>query len=312
MSSLFPRNACIPKTYPRYLLLAAVTFCALPCASLKAANLYWDSNGATAGAGATPNGTWGVNSFWNTAAAGTAGTFSTGMTQADDGYFSAGTDAINAYTVTVNGTQAAGNLFFQEGTPTLTGGTIALGAAKTLTAVATLNGTATIASALTVNSTAGNTTLTLTANDGAAATDLLITGPISATSANTYQLRFSGAGNARIEGAISGHGGTLGASTWNGTVTIAGNQNLGSSKVDLTYAGNKLVMGNSTSDVQSSVRSRPPASPSECWERTTPPNPAFSSSLAATPPSPARPPRSSSTAPAARSSAEPPATAPSP
>ena len=239
------------KTSPQYLLLAAVTFCALPCAPLKAASLYWDSNGATIGAGATPNGTWGVDSFWNTTAAGTAGTFSTGMTQADEGWFSAGTDAVNAYTVTVNGTQAVGNLYFQRGTPTLTGGTIALGAAKTLTASATLNGTATIASSLTVNTTAAATTLSLTVNDGAAATDLLVSGPISATSVNTYQLRFSGAGNARIQGAISGHGGTLGTSAWNGTVTIAGNQNLGSSGVSLTSAGNKLIMGDSTSDVQS-------------------------------------------------------------
>jgi autotransporter-associated beta strand protein len=232
------------------LTLIATSLCVFAWTPLHAVDLYWDSNGTTAGAGATPNGTWGVNSFWNTTAAGTAGTFSTGMTQADQGFFSAGTDAINPYTVTVSGTQATGNLQFQEGTPTLTGGTIALGAAKTLTAAATLNGTATIASALTVNTTAA-TTLRLTANDGPAATDLLITGPISATSANTYQLRFEGAGNTRIEGAISGHGGTLGSSGWTGTVTISGNQDLGSSQVNLTIAGNKLVMGDTTSDVQS-------------------------------------------------------------
>jgi hypothetical protein len=31
-----------------------------------ATNLYWDSNSTTAGAGATPTGTWGTSNFWNT------------------------------------------------------------------------------------------------------------------------------------------------------------------------------------------------------------------------------------------------------
>src|SRR5688500_12166667 len=36
--------------------------------------LYWDSNGNTAGAGLFPNGTWGTDNFWTTAADGTAPT----------------------------------------------------------------------------------------------------------------------------------------------------------------------------------------------------------------------------------------------
>jgi autotransporter-associated beta strand protein len=233
--------------------LLVTSLCAIAWTPLHAVDLYWDGNGNTAGAGATPNGTWGVDSFWNTTPAGTAGTFSTGMTTADVGFFSAGSDAINPFTVTVSGTQASGNLTFQEGTPTLTGGTIALGANKSLTAVTTLNGTATIASALTVDTTAGGTnTLALAANNGAGATDLLIAGPISATSANIYQLRLSGAGNGRIEGAISGHGGLItGLGTWSGNWTIAGNQPLGSTGFTLSAADNKLIMGDSLSDVQS-------------------------------------------------------------
>jgi autotransporter-associated beta strand protein len=239
----------------KYLLaiLAIAGFTAALAPTAHSANLYWDSNGITAGAGATPNGTWGTDSFWNTSSGGTSGTFTTGMNASDNGFFSAGTDAVNPYTVTVNGTQASGDLTFQEGTPTLTGGTIALGATKTITASTTLNGTATIASAMTVDTTGTNTTLTFTANDGpAAATDLLIKGGISASGPNTYQLRFTGAGNTRIEGAISNHGAFIGSSSWTGTVTIAGNQTLGASTgITLNVANNKLVMGDTTSDVQS-------------------------------------------------------------
>ena len=32
--------------------------------------LYWDDNGTTTGTTATPNGTWGVDNFWNATQAG--------------------------------------------------------------------------------------------------------------------------------------------------------------------------------------------------------------------------------------------------
>lgn len=222
---------------------------------LHAVSYYWDSNGPTEGAGNTPDGTWGVDAYLSTGAGsttGTSSTFATTMTEADTLIFSAGTDAVNPYTVTVSETQTSGWLTFNNGTPTLTGGTIAMGASKTITAGTTLNGTATIESAMTINTTAGGTTtFNLTANDGAAATDLALKGGISATTpANVYQIRLGGAGNGRIEGAISNHGGSL-AGGWSGTWTIAGNQNLGSTIVSLTSANNKLVMGDSTSDLQS-------------------------------------------------------------
>jgi hypothetical protein len=98
----------------------------------------------------------------------------------------------------------------------------------------------------------------LTANNGAGEVDLLITGAISNNSAaNTYSLRLGGAGNGRIESALSSanatHGGSIAAiaSTWTGTWTIAGNQSLGSTAVNLTANDNKLVMGDGVSDTQS-------------------------------------------------------------
>jgi len=83
---------------------------------------YWDSNGATAGAGFTPTGTWGTDNFWSTAADGTLAT--AGWTDNATAVFSAGGDAWDTFTVTVNGTQNVGSLSFEEGTPTLDGGTL--------------------------------------------------------------------------------------------------------------------------------------------------------------------------------------------
>jgi hypothetical protein len=53
-------------------ILAIAGFTAALTPTAHSANLYWDSNGSTAGAGATPTGTWGTNSFWNTTNNGTS------------------------------------------------------------------------------------------------------------------------------------------------------------------------------------------------------------------------------------------------
>ena len=50
---------------------SAATTLAIPRIS-RATLLYWDSNGATVGAGATPTGNWGTSNFWSTSSAGTA------------------------------------------------------------------------------------------------------------------------------------------------------------------------------------------------------------------------------------------------
>lgn len=85
--------------------------------------LYWDANGAVAGAGGpTPTGTWGVDTFWGGIA---DGTDATAAWQAGaDAIFSAGSDATGAFTVTVDGTQEIGALVFEEGQVTLSGGTL--------------------------------------------------------------------------------------------------------------------------------------------------------------------------------------------
>ena len=87
---------------------------------------YWDINGSTSGAGGTaPGGTWNSSTKnWSSSSAGTAAT--TAWTSGNLAVFSAGTDAIGSYTVTVSGTQTASSLIVEEGRPTFTAGAITL------------------------------------------------------------------------------------------------------------------------------------------------------------------------------------------
>jgi autotransporter-associated beta strand protein len=94
---------------------------------LPAVTLYWDTNGTTTGAGATPTGTWSTtnvaaNRRWNSNVNGTAATAA--WTSGSDAVFSAGTDAINAYTVTLSGTVNVSSVTIEEGTPTFTSSAI--------------------------------------------------------------------------------------------------------------------------------------------------------------------------------------------
>ncbi|HVU18689.1 MAG TPA: autotransporter-associated beta strand repeat-containing protein [Candidatus Didemnitutus sp.] len=105
----------------------AVVWAILGLASLTAqTTVYWDTNNGTAGAGSTPTGTWSTsnsNKNWTTNSAGTSNSLAT-WTNGNNAVFSAGTDAVNAYTVTVSGTVSVSGITIEEGTPTFTGGTI--------------------------------------------------------------------------------------------------------------------------------------------------------------------------------------------
>lgn len=121
-------------------ILASATLAVLgsPCA--LAQNLSWDANGSALGSGDTPTGTWGVDPFWNTTGNGdvTEPTNNT-TTLNNDLFFCAGTDAINPYTITVIGTQYARSISFQDGTATLSGGSIILSTGGGLTVNSTAN-----------------------------------------------------------------------------------------------------------------------------------------------------------------------------
>jgi len=99
----------------------------------RAATLYWDENSTTAGAGATPTGTWGVDNAWNTDPLGTGtGTFQITTASTDNLQFVAGpaaTSGNNAYVITVSGSQAANSItVLSPGNATFSSGTIFLGA----------------------------------------------------------------------------------------------------------------------------------------------------------------------------------------
>src|SRR5437588_548836 len=78
--------------------------------------LYWDLNGATANSGSSsPSGTWDTSSLnWTTSAGGTLATVAWNDAVTNNARFSAGTDAVGAYTVTLSGTRTVGQLFINN------------------------------------------------------------------------------------------------------------------------------------------------------------------------------------------------------
>ncbi len=113
--------------------------------------VYWDTNDTTAGAGNPASGTWDSSlTRWNPTADGTAATVA--WPPGSVAVFAADSDATDPYTVTVSGTQDFSGLKFENGTPTLTGGTLRM----TSDSFAQLNPglSATIASAITDDGTA--------------------------------------------------------------------------------------------------------------------------------------------------------------
>lgn len=263
-----------PKVHNRF-LLSALTLAGFTVAmpSAFATNYYWDTDGATAGAGggSTPSGTWsGGGTTWSTSSAGTVAGAAVTTGAADDLFLSAGTTATGAYTITLTTGQNAKSLTFEEGSVTIsgTGGIITFGAGGgginvigAASATIGNNTTAKLAGSvgltklgvgtLTLNGTATNTfTGALNVNAGsvvldfsniAASTNLL-------TASNT--LAFSG-GNLSIKGkATSTTTQTLGAVTVNaGGGTLLVNPNGGTSTtlalgtLASTAAGGSLTLG---------------------------------------------------------------------
>jgi autotransporter-associated beta strand protein len=112
------------------LILAALVAAVAPI-SLSAADVYWDGNSIDPGAGDTPGGSWTGSGFWSTDP---LGEMPTGpWTNGDTAIFSAGMDAVTAFTVTGSGTSTspgatAAGVVIEEGTVTFSGGTLGIGA----------------------------------------------------------------------------------------------------------------------------------------------------------------------------------------
>lgn len=116
------------------------------------AQLYWDTNGATAGAGEVANGTWGgTNANWSTSPDGDEPTDV--YVPGSPVVFAAGSDLVSAV-ITLSGNQSASSLTFTQGTVSISGGTITGMAAITVAdgTTATMGaGTYTAGHMLTVN-----------------------------------------------------------------------------------------------------------------------------------------------------------------
>ena len=93
-------------------------------ANSHAQTLYWDTNGATDGSG-NAAGTWDVGATSNWSADSTGLSASTTWADGNAAIFSAGTDGVGAWNVTVSGTVAPTSITFaQNGNKTITGGNI--------------------------------------------------------------------------------------------------------------------------------------------------------------------------------------------
>jgi len=184
----------------RMALSASLLMAALSGPSAFATSLYWDLNGATANTGTTSTGAWnGTNAFWNDNSTGTGGTPQAATTSADDLFFSSGSGYTSTGTVTISTTAAANSITFEEGTVTLAGTAVTLGAGG-----------------LKFNSGTGANTVsapvTLTANSSftnAATTTQTISGVVS----GAFDLALSASSTGSLD--------VRGANTYSGTTTVS-------------------------------------------------------------------------------------------
>ncbi len=191
--------------------LASALAVLLSAPAAHAANLYWDIDGAAAGAGgATPSGAWTTGgTTWSTSSIGTAAAAGSTTLAADDLFFSAGTNATGAYTIGLTSTQNAGSLTFEEGAATIsgaggiitlggTGGRITVGSGLTATIGATTN---TIVGGTVGLTKLGNGTLTL---NGSLANTYTGT-----TTINAGSISLSGGGSINTSTGLTLNGGGL-------------------------------------------------------------------------------------------------------
>lgn len=247
----------------------------LVCGSAHAANLYWDTNGATVGSGA-PTGTWGTDSFWSTDSTGASATGA--YVAGSDVFFSAGTaGAGTAGIVTVSGTQSVKSITFNQLNPnnvTLNGGTLDFGSTQgvislnagsaTALSIGTINSLITGTGGLSFSSAAAGSNLTLTgANVGLSGPVSISTGELGINNANalgTGTITVSsgtfhigpGANNLTVANAIqiagagaNGRGALRmsGGSTVTGGVSLTANANITAVNAAATISGPDLSLG---------------------------------------------------------------------
>jgi autotransporter-associated beta strand protein len=220
------------------------------------AQLYWDTNAGTDGTTNPPNGTWNAaNAFWNTVSGGTGtpAAWVAGQTAV----FSAGTNGVGAFTVTISGAQTASGVTFEEGTATLTGdglnltgGTISVAAGLTSTIQSAVGGSVLLSKTGTgtlvvsgANTYSNGTTISAGTMRFATTSSMPASGTVAPSSGATLAVNAGGgsewtnaaSGNGSIGGLIAGTGGQGAPVVW------ASGSILG---IDTTNAGGTLTYSN--------------------------------------------------------------------
>lgn len=178
--SLIRRTLRVPVAS---LLLASFS---LWSTQVRGAIVYWDINGTAPGSSGSPvaTGTWdAVSAFFNTDPTGGAGGSLSAWNNGDTLVFGAGSNATQPYTVTVAGTQLIGGLTFEEGTLTLSGGTLQLASASSFQVASGLTATvnSTVDGAFNVSKT-GNGRLVLGGTNSFSGNTLINAGTLSISS----------------------------------------------------------------------------------------------------------------------------------
>ena len=190
----------LSKLAKKALTTTAIIASLLAGHNLLATNMYWDSNGATVGAGVTPTGTWGTDPFWSTNSSGTIATSLYTTTTADVLKFSAGTDTMGPYTVTLSGTQSAGAVVAQTGNLTLSGGTLVLPWATGATLMTAGTANLIVSSTISTTNTPTADNLNLSA---AAGTTITISGTVTCSSSiNSVYMQSKGSSGTYVETGI--------------------------------------------------------------------------------------------------------------
>ena len=258
-----------------------IVFAILTSAVFAQTTVYWDTNGATAGAGgATPSGTWNTSGAtnWNAVAAGTGAVAN--WVSGNDAVFSAGTDATGAYTITLGAAMNVGNLTFQQGTALITGSTLTFNrvGGSTVNVASGLNAQIASAIAGTVSLTkTGTGTLLINAantlsggtivNAGTLAIDgnqvnnrLPASAVVTVNNGGTFEIRGVNAQSSSAPALFTVNtGGTLnivsGASTYGGTDSHAhlGNLTLAGGTVNLSYSGSGTAYNNESAQLDGTV-----------------------------------------------------------
>lgn len=228
---------------------------------LDATSLYWDADGTTAGAGTTPSGTWGSDSFWNSDLTGAAGgSFTATTTSTDLLFFSAGPNtATGAYAVAASGTQSAQGITFQnKGAITLSGGTLQVGSGG-ITTVRTVTATNDRAAVTISANIALQANQTWTADTTLSGSFFTVSGNVTGT--GNLTLTQNGNRAFTVSGNVNNTG-TLSAAGFNAAgMVVSGN--IGSNVTDVkatsaavltlsgtnTYSGNTLIGGSNVAAV---------------------------------------------------------------